>query len=338
MTIGVMHQPKLNEPRYSWYQKRYHRRIPKIAESKWWIDAYYTKRDYNSAPVAIGTLGPWAITERTGTQTFATASGFAGTVASYSLATGGTGFSINSTTGVISAMTSIITVGTKSLVVRATNGYGTADQPLTVNVALGAPALNGTLSPWTITQSTGNQTYPTSGGFIGGSLAYSLVSPPGGVTINSSTGVVTADTTVVSLGTQTLTVRATNTAGYADQSLSLTLTSGLAPPATVGTLGPWAVMQLSGNQTFAAASGFTGSGITYSLQVGATGFSINSSTGVITCNTATSGSGTKNLTVRATNLSGFADQPLTVNIAVHSAKFNDKYNSMYMLLLLGDDL
>lgn len=33
-----MDSPDLNEPRHPWYQKRYHCRIPKIAESKKYLD------------------------------------------------------------------------------------------------------------------------------------------------------------------------------------------------------------------------------------------------------------------------------------------------------------
>ena len=54
MPIGFgMQEPVLNEPRHPWYQKRNHVRIPKIAESKWWLDAEFVGGESN-APVYLG--------------------------------------------------------------------------------------------------------------------------------------------------------------------------------------------------------------------------------------------------------------------------------------------
>lgn len=52
MAIGMMRAPVLNQPRNGWYQKRKHRRIPKRAESKKYLDAYFTDVNAGIIPPA----------------------------------------------------------------------------------------------------------------------------------------------------------------------------------------------------------------------------------------------------------------------------------------------
>jgi hypothetical protein len=94
------------------------------------------------------------------------------------------------------------------------------------------------------------------------------------------------------------------------------VSSSISAPTTVGTLADWTVDQNSGNQLYDAASGFAGSGLTFTLPVGATGLSIDGGSGVITADTATTAlqTGTA-LTVRASNGSGNADQALSFTVA-----------------------
>lgn len=88
-------------------------------------------------------------------------------------------------------------------------------------------------------------------------------------------------------------------------------------PTAVGTLTAWVVDQNSGNKTYVTSGGFNGASLTYSLFVGATGLSINPGNGLITADTFTTAiqSGTA-LTVRASNVSGVADQALSFTVQV----------------------
>jgi len=99
-----------------------------------------------------------------------------------------------------------------------------------------APALTGNLTPQTVTENTGVQTYDASVGFTGTALVYSLVSPPAGVTINASTGVVSIDTDATGLlDAEAVTVRATNPGGSAEDSFALTVSDLVQVVATGGT-------------------------------------------------------------------------------------------------------
>lgn len=84
---------------------------------------------------------------------------------------------------------------------------------------------------------TGTKTYDTSGDFTGEAITYSLDgSPPSGVTINSSTGVVSVDTDAITRGfyQTSITVRATNSAGFDTSSFNLSVCAVHAVTATSG--------------------------------------------------------------------------------------------------------
>lgn len=90
-----------------------------------------------------------------------------------------------------------------------------------------APVAAGSLVNQSFTDDTGVQTYDASGDFTGSALVFSLVSPPSGVTINSGTGVVSFDTDALTLQTGTsITVRATNSGGFADSAFLLDIVTG----------------------------------------------------------------------------------------------------------------
>lgn len=91
-----------------------------------------------------------------------------------------------------------------------------------VSGSLAAPMTNGTLSPWIVDLNSGSVTYLTSVGFTGAELVYTLPGGATGLTINAGTGRITADTFTTAEGTTTLTVRATNSTSFAEQSFDFT--------------------------------------------------------------------------------------------------------------------
>jgi hypothetical protein len=94
------------------------------------------------------------------------------------------------------------------------------------------------------------------------------------------------------------------------------VTGSLVAPGTVGTLAAWLIFENSGSQMYAAAAGFSGAQLVFTLPAGATGVSIDAGSGVLTADTAVAAiqSGTT-LTVRATNATNFAEQNLSFTVA-----------------------
>jgi hypothetical protein len=87
-----------------------------------------------------------------------------------------------------------------------------------------APVAGGNLADQQFTKDTGTQTYATAFDFTGPDLVFSLTTTVTGVSINSSTGVVSVDTNTASLQSGTsIVVRATNTTDHADSGFSLTI-------------------------------------------------------------------------------------------------------------------
>jgi hypothetical protein len=179
-----------------------------------------------------------------------------GVAPTYSLISGSlpTGLSLNSTSGVISGTASSSTPA--SFTLRATdNGGNTADRAFTM--ANSVP----TWSTTTLTNATINTAYSTqlvATDDSGANPTYSLYSGtlPSGLSL-SSAGVISGTPTAFT--TASFTVRATDAnSGYADQSLSLTVSSGIsATGGTVVTSGGYKYHTFTGSGTFAVSSSAT---------------------------------------------------------------------------------
>jgi polysaccharide biosynthesis protein PslG len=109
--------------------------------------------------------------------------------------------------------------------ITATNSAGTAEaQTASLRVTYQAPSARGTLSAQTFTAGTGVKTVATATFFSGSVLRFSLVSPPAGVTIDASSGVLSINTGLTAtISGVNVRVRATNSGGQADQTMILTI-------------------------------------------------------------------------------------------------------------------
>lgn len=91
-----------------------------------------------------------------------------------------------------------------------------------------------------------------------------------------------------------------------------------AAPTVSGTISNQSVQQGTGVVTYSTAGAFTGSSLTYSLTGGAAGITINPSTGVVSVDRAVVAVSVFSLTVRATNVSGFAETGFTLTVTAAS--------------------
>ena len=127
----------------------------------------------------------------------------------------------------------------------ATESGGTNDGTTSQNVSVGTiayaqPVASGALADQSFTENTGNQTYDPTGDFsVSGDadlsgVTWSLPTTISGVTINSSTGLITFDTNVLAIQTGTsIVVRATNSGGFANSGFSLNITEADATAPTI---------------------------------------------------------------------------------------------------------
>lgn len=137
-------------------------------------------------------------------------------------------FAISGSNLNLSAAVDFATKPSHSVTVQATKAGAptyTATFTISVTQPLAAPQAVGTLPDLLFNQNSGDQVVQTSQGFSGSSLTYSIVSFPTGavLSINPSTGALTIGTAAVvnSTADGNVVIRATNAAGFAQQSFPL---------------------------------------------------------------------------------------------------------------------
>ena len=197
--------------------------------------------------------------------------------------------------------------GSYDFTVKATNPFGTSTKQFTgtIGSAVGPTITTTTLgtvqsgSAFSLTLAASGST-PITYAVQSGSL-------PTGLTLNTSSGVISGTPTVV--GSYTFTIRATNSAGYGDKAFTGSV-AGIAPTITTTSLN-------SMYRAFAFSQTLSVSGsasITYAVQSGAlpTGLTLGTSTGVISGTPTTVAS--YSFTIRATNSYGYADQAFTGSV------------------------
>ncbi|OFW03357.1 MAG: hypothetical protein A3G20_05600, partial [Acidobacteria bacterium RIFCSPLOWO2_12_FULL_59_11] len=229
------------------------------------------------------------------------------------------GLTLNSSTGGISGVPT--TAGTSNFTIQVTDANGaTATQALAITIysalSIGTTSLSdGTMSlSYTQTLSASGGKTPYTWGIAAGSL-------PAGLSLNTTTGVVSGTPTAA--GTSNFTVRVTDAnSAFVDQALSITIYAALSITTTA--LGDGTV-NLAYSQTLASSGGKPP--VAWTITVGSlpAGLTINGSTGAIS-GTPTTG-GTSNFTVRATDANGaIATQALSITIysglAITTASLN----------------
>ena len=246
-----------------------------------------------------------------------------GQTLAYSAAGLPAGLSISSSTGLISGTPT--TAGTSSVTVTATDttgAHGSASFTWTVNAPANTVSVTNPGNQTSTVGSAVSLQIQASDSASGQTLAYSAAGLPAGLSISSSTGLISGTPTTA--GTSSVTVTATDTTG-AHGSASFTWTVN-APANTVSVTNP-------GNQTstvgsavslqIQASDSASGQTLAYSAAGLPAGLSISSSTGLISGTPTTAG--TSSVTVTATDTTGAhgsASFTWTVNAAAQPPTAN----------------
>jgi hypothetical protein len=240
----------------------------------------------------------------------------------YSLIGAPTGAGIIANTGAFSwTPTEAQGPGTFNFTVRVSDGTATTDQPVKVTVSEVnvAPALAAItdkavneLAPLTFTAAATDADLPAN------TLTYSLIGAPTGAGISASTGVFSwTPTEAQGPGTFNFTVRVSDGTSTADQPVKVTVSEVNVSP-VLAAITDKAVNELAALTFTAAATDadLPANTLTYSLIGAPTGAGISASTGVFSWTpTEDQGPGTFNFTVRVSDGTSTADQPVKVTVS-----------------------
>jgi len=223
-----------------------------------------------------------------------------------------TGLNFNTSTGVISGTPTVLSSATSYTV----TGFNTGgSSPTTVTLTVNPPAPSISYSPNTNSYPINTPITAWTPTNTGGAATAWGVSPtlPTGLSLNTSTGVITGTPTVLQ-GATNYTVTATNVTGSSPTTITISVINAT-PPAPIPLYTP-------NTYTFYLNTGITpitptnsgGTAVTWSINTPLpTGLNFNTSTGVIS-GTPTALSSPVTYTVTATNTGGSNSTPITIGV------------------------
>ena len=217
------------------------------------------------------------------------------------------GLSLNTSTGAVTGTPSATHAGA-AITIRATDAQGyTADLATTIAVYL-APSLSGTLTARATRSVAYSSGITVSNGAAPFTWSIAAGTLPTGLTINTSTGVISGTPTDTSYTTRAITVRVTDAGGkVVDSTQSITYRDF--PDMVASTL-PTASRTVPYTQPATAANAASTHALTYSLQSGTlpAGLTLGSGTGSISGTPTSTSYSNIALTIRATDPDGNYDE------------------------------
>ena len=175
------------------------------------------------APIVTGTLADLELELDSGPRVVEAAAAFAGAGLGYAVT--GAGATIDLATGRVSIPTDVLRAGA-SVTVTASNSGGSASAgfKVTVKAATGVtpPAAVGRIADASFPLDNATHSVSTQSAFSGSDLVYALETAPAGATIHAGSGLVEFAATAP-LSAAPVTVRASNAAGSATQSFTVTI-------------------------------------------------------------------------------------------------------------------
>lgn len=207
------------------------------------------------------------------------------------------GLSVNTSTGVISGTPT--TPGTTEVTISATNQSGTGSAKLVITVRAQIPVIVSSLTSTAFKDTPFTYTI----GATNSPASFGSSTLPTGLSLNTSTGVISGTPTVS--GNFSITIRATNSAGTGSATLALSIS---AIPVITSTL----AVSIATNTSFTYAIRAQNNPTSYNAINLPTGLSINSSTGVISGSVATKG--TYQITIKALNAAGEDSKTLVLSV------------------------
>lgn len=213
-----------------------------------------------------------------------------------------TGLTINTANGVISGTPVVAVGGPVNVAISATNATGTDSKTLVLTVSLNAP----TFTSATSTSGTSGQAFSFQITATDFPSSYAATGLPAGLTLNTTTGLISGTAVVSATTTFSVMLTATNGSGSTNQTLSITIT--LAPPTITSAATASGAATLPFSYQIAASGAPTSFGAT-GLPAGLT---VNTTTGLVSGVPVAAGVSTA--TVTATNASGTGSRAVTITI------------------------
>ncbi|MDF3030667.1 MAG: adhesin, partial [Moraxellaceae bacterium] len=242
-----------------------------------------------------------------------------GQTLTFGLTANPSGMTINGSTGVISWTPPLNSNASQNVTMTVSDGTNTVSRSFTITITPqnDAPTIVST-AVTSVTEDTA-YSYDVNGADVDGdTLTYSLVSPPSGMTINSSTGVISWTPPLNSNASVSVNVSVSDGSLSGSQSFTLTVTPVNDTPALAAIA---ASMQDDGSGTFSydvnASDVDSGDTLYYSLTTAPSGMIINSSTGVISWTVPTTVSNPYNVTVAVRDRA----DPLDAAVLTDAASF-----------------
>ncbi|HEX4869994.1 MAG TPA: putative Ig domain-containing protein, partial [Moraxellaceae bacterium] len=234
----------------------------------------------------------------------------------YSLPVKPTGMTINSSTGVIDWTPPDQAADyTANVTVRVTDGTSNVDRSfvITVSSTNGAPSFTSTA----VTSATEAVAYSYTAAATdpeGGSLSYSLITKPSGMTINASSGLINwTPPQALADNDQLVTVQVTDGANPVTQSFTITVSADNDAPSFTS-VNETTVAEDTAYQYDLNATDPEGQTLTYALTTKPSGMTINASTGVVDWTPPLNANAVYNVTATVSDGTNTVSNPWTITV------------------------